>query len=425
VRIPTGWPSGCYEVAAITADDKIPQTISLAFFVVRTKTPASRILLVLPTATYGAYNDYGGASLYVKWKDIIKGGTLGGEPRVSFLRPWMPGFLWKPEDYSFDRELSDRRNLNAVRINKRSGLAIYSTSAGFHNWDRKLVLWLESNGYKVDYAISSDLDHRPQLVDGYRLMISVGHDEYWSWRMRDSVETFISRGGNACFFSGNLIWQVRFEDDGNTMLCYKDAPEQDPKFGTPESRLVSTLWSSPIVGRSESEMTGVSFHHGGYAGWSGVTPQGADGYLVYRPGHWIFRGSGLTYGDRLGHESKIVHFEVDGCPIEMRAGLPVPGENYRGPPSFEILGMAPATLPPVDQTSPQSRQNYAALKKLLEGTPEFEARNRLTNHAVMGIYTSGGTVFSAGTTDWTNGLTGRDPAVEQVTRNIIDRLQAA
>jgi hypothetical protein len=44
------------------------------------------------------------------------------------------------------------------------------------------------------------------------------------------------------------------------------------------------------------------------------------------------------------------------------------------------------------------------------------------NHAVMGSFTRGGTVFSAGTTDWSHGLDGHDPVVERITRNVLDRL---
>jgi hypothetical protein len=40
----------------------------------------------------------------------------------------------------------------------------------------------------------------------------------------------------------------------------------------------------------------------------------------------------------------------------------------------------------------------------------------------MGVYTNGGTVFTAGTTDWAHGLRGKDPVVTQITRNILDRL---
>ena len=39
----------------------------------------------------------------------------------------------------------------------------------------------------------------------------------------------------------------------------------------------------------------------------------------------------------------------------------------------------------------------------------------------MGVYTRGGTVFTAGTTDWAHGLKG-DEKVVQITRNVLDQL---
>ena len=39
----------------------------------------------------------------------------------------------------------------------------------------------------------------------------------------------------------------------------------------------------------------------------------------------------------------------------------------------------------------------------------------------MGVYTRGGTVFTAGTTDWARGLKG-DEKVAQITRNVLDKL---
>ena len=42
--------------------------------------------------------------------------------------------------------------------------------------------------------------------------------------------------------------------------------------------------------------------------------------------------------------------------------------------------------------------------------------------AVLGSYTRGGTVFTTGCTEWVRGLAGRDPMVERITRNVLDRL---
>ncbi len=72
--------------------------------------------------------------------------------------------------------------------------------------------------------------------------MSVGHDEYWSWGMRDALESFIAGGGNAAFFSGNSVcWQVRYENDGATMVCFKSSYQDDPFYGTDHQHLLSTL----------------------------------------------------------------------------------------------------------------------------------------------------------------------------------------
>ena len=43
--------------------------------------------------------------------------------------------------------------------------------------------------------------------------------------------------------------------------------------------------------------------------------------------------------------------------------------------------------------------------------------------ACMGVYTRNGTVFTAASTDWSNAL-GRDPIVDRITLNILERLTA-
>ena len=42
--------------------------------------------------------------------------------------------------------------------------------------------------------------------------------------------------------------------------------------------------------------------------------------------------------------------------------------------------------------------------------------------AVLGTYSNGGTVVTVGTTDWSHGLKGNDPALTRITRSILNRL---
>jgi hypothetical protein len=426
-EVPAGWRSGYYEIKARTSNGAIGR----AFVVVRAAQPTAKMLLVLATNTYAAYNTYGGACFYQK-KSFTQGSSIDrGEPRVSFLRPWTQGTLWLPESAPRFAQVDEQSGFIGTGRWAAEHDIVGGFAAGFANYERKLVRWMERNGYDVDYAVNGDLELHPDLLGRYRLMISAGHDEYWSWGMRDAVESFVANGGNACFFSGNIsMWQARFEDGGNTLVSYKYDYRQDPVYDTPQRHLTTTFWNSPIVGRAEGKMTGLCGVYGGFAHMDGATQQGAGGYLVYRPDHWVFAGTGLEYGELLGSASTIVGYEVDGCPIRMQDGLPFPAEGYDAPASMQILGMIPAALTlrisgVLLGQQEDFRYQPASFAREVFGRDDARTVAAIThNHAVMSILTNNGTVFCAGTTDWVFGLTGKDPAVERITRNLLDRLSA-
>ncbi len=427
VRIPPGWPSGYYEVVLRAIDPGSGHVAEhLACFAVRPGPAAAgeragRMLLMLATNTYNAYNDWGGPNLYM------------GATRVSFRRPFAPGFLKKPEpavrypnvgaigDDPEHERFRDWADLHA--------LSRWSGSAGWHNWERSFVRWAERQGYGVDVAVNADLELHPDVLDGYRLAVSVGHDEYWTWGMRDRLEDFVAGGGNVAFLSGNAVyWQVRFEDDGAAMTCYKDRYAEDPVFAA-DHRRATTLWSSRAVGRPENYLTGLSFTRGGYIRMGSAVPRGSGGFTAWRPGHWAFDGTGLRYGDLFGSGDAIAAYEVDGCEWTLSAedGLPVPTGRDGTPEEFTILATAPARLWSRHELPSRYRPSAAGDLEMTaeavfgDAAPEH-VRRLSHNHAVMGTYTRGGTVFSAGTTDWSYGLDGHDPAVERITRNVLDRL---
>jgi hypothetical protein len=248
--------------------------------------------------------------------------------------------------------------------------------------------------------------------------------------MRDTAEDYIANGGNFAFLSGNSVcWQVRFEDDGRTMVSYKADPESDPLFGTDQQHLVSTLWCSSLVGRPENHLTGVSFSRGGYIRMGEAVPRASGGLTAWRPGHWAFAGCDLHYGDLFGTKDRIAVYEVDGCEFTLsdEDGLPVPTGRDGTPLDFTILATAPARLwsfselPSRYRSSESGDLEETAVAVFGEATPQNIARLS-HNHAVMGLFTRGGTVFTSGTTDWVYGLAGHDPVVTQVTRNLLDRL---
>jgi hypothetical protein len=250
----------------------------------------------------------------------------------------------------------------------------------FQHWDAPFISWLERAGYQADYCTDVDL-HRDgvDLLSPYRLLVSVGHDEYWSDAMRDAFDEFVTAGGNAAFFSGNTCWwRVVFHDDVTF------------------SRV--GYWHE--AGRPENTSIGVSFRNGG--------ERDRDdhpipvGYQVQHADHWVFRGTGLADGDRFGDapEDYLIGYECDGAEFDrsdLAAGRAVQATGLDGTPhDFTILA--------VGDTRPSGWGMGNAA-------------------ATMGLFHRHGTVFNAATTDWARVLTAaRSPVVDQITRNVLDRL---
>lgn len=428
--IPAAWRSGFYEVTFHSTATTGPAATSHAGFVVRSPhpPPANAILLVLATNTYNAYNKWGGHCLYT------------GATQVSFQRPWERGFITRPATRYDGRVAAiapegDPEHQQLVRYLEAGRYPLWCASGGWHNWERRFVRWAESNGFQLDYAINSDLHFQPEILHGYRLMVSMGHDEYWSWEMRDAVDGFVESGGNLAIFSGNTcFWQVRYEANGQTMVCYKgEARDHDPVIGTEEQRRLTSFWSHPLIRRPENLTTGLSFTRGGYVRVGGGVPRSSGAYTVYRPDHWAFAGTGLHYGDQLGLGAYIVGYETDGCALTMQQGLPVPTHEDGTPEGFTILATSPARLlsqsatyseiPKAIWADPDGPGDLEGVATGLFGDASPENVAKLAHgNAVMGCFTRGkGTVFNAGTTDWAYGLDS-DPLVQRITANVLQQL---
>jgi hypothetical protein len=408
------WRSGYYDVTVTAGAER-----THAFLVVRpasgTRAPA---ILVLSTATWIAYNDWGAPAIYT-------GGT-----RVSFERPLAKGFLDKPEpvERKMQRE-PDREAMHYIAWARAHGLSDWSGGAGWFQYERPFVQWAEANGHALDVATSQDLETHPGILDGHRLFLSVGHDEYWSWGMREAVDGFTGRGGHAAFLSGNTcFWQVRFDDDDRAMTGFKYRSAEDPVLGTTDERFLTGAWSDRRVAWPETSTIGLTFTRGGYSRYGLGVPRASGGYTVHRPDHWIYEGTGLRYGDTFGATDAIVSYEVDGCALTVADGLPVPTHEDGTPDSLEILATAPARLWSQDEQPSRYAHEPGELEHTamaLFGDDWRDHVHRLAaNHAVLGVFgtAAGGIVVNVGVTDWVYGLVGRDPDVERITRTILDRL---
>ena len=454
LSIPEGWQSGYYSVILRGSEADGRAAVGELSFVVRSAQPGrdTTILLQLTTNTDCAYNSWGGSTLY--------SGPDGPARRVSFARPFA-GFQLDDSLFLFSIEAAFAQTLNESAISDRlqrefsaHGFslsrhasmtieqedqlwhihdpgtvyairkegAVLKVYDGFtvwescwHHWQQPFVAWAERAGFRLDYAVNADLEFHSEILDNYRLVLSVGHDEYWSSPMRDNLESFIAGGGNAAFFSGNSVWwQVRSEDNGQALVCWKDEHEQDPVYKGGNHKLLSTIWCHRLIDRPENQLTGVSFAYGGYHRFFDQLQDGPGAYTVHRPEHWAFAGTEMKRGDLLGAQAKIVGYECDGCELIMEDGLPVATHRDGTPESFEILATAPAGLSPADDS-------LAMVTEALYGQGSGREHPQ-PGAAVLGIYTQGGTVFTTGCTEWSEGLRCGDKVVGQITHNILDRL---
>ncbi len=440
ISVDPEWRSGFYLIT-LTAKGLIDgkpidpdRQVAHAGFVVR-GAPGSRTgrtLLVLATNTWNAYNTWGGASLYT-------GGT-----QVAYQRPWSRGMLVRTPTERDDRkarptrwgEEADVDGMTFQQYRFQNGYAATIGSSGWYQYERRFVEWAEAEGYEFDYAVSSDLDRDPTIADGYELLLSVGHDEYWSARQRDTVEAHVRRGGRFVSFSGNtMFWQVRVEpssgDRGETMVCYKySAHTDDPVVAAGEPERMSGMFADPLVARPEAAFLGGGSAWGLYNRFGQAVARGAGAFTVYRHDHWLLAGSGLGYGDLLGATHGAVGYETLGCRIQLdEFHMPVRAGGDATPEDMTIVAYSPASNLGVGEypksisaKSDQGDLEFIAQRIHGDLSERSLALARYGTAIVAEVYpfgTDGGQVITVGTTDWTFGLP-EDEAIAQVTRNALN-----
>jgi hypothetical protein len=130
-----------------------------------------------------------------------------------------------------------------------------------------MIRWMEGNGFDVSYVSDVDVHVRPSLLQQHKAILLVGHSEYWTKEMRDTLEATVSSGVNLGVFAANTMgWQIRYEPQpfgshhlpNRVIVCYKEA-KLDPLYGKDTSH-VTVAFSSPPLNRPEQSILGVSYN---------------------------------------------------------------------------------------------------------------------------------------------------------------------
>ncbi len=326
VQTQGSWTSGVYMLVLDREDG--PQT--WVPFVVRADERKGVAVFQASFTTYQAYNPWGGKSLY----------PPSPAAEVSYDRPFAEG----------------------------------NGSGQYFRYEADFVRWAEARGFDLTYLTDLDLDRDPSLLQGQKLFLSVGHDEYWSRPQRQAVEAALAAGTSLAFFSANsCYWQIRLEPsaDGSarrTQVCWKkQADTGDPQRGTP---LETTTWRSPPVNDPENALLGVM-----YSSWENPPPAP---WVVQNASAWPYDGAGVHDGDAI---PGIVGYETDRT-----------ADNGHTPAGTVVLSHSPVT--------------------------EVSGRADVQEGAVRDG-PGGSFVFAAGTIEWSWGLwRNADERVRKITENV-------
>jgi hypothetical protein len=210
VEIPPDAVSGYYEAKLEIVGGAYAGAVGSVALIVRQSpaAPASAVLVQVPVNTWEAYNRWGGKSLY-----------QFGTGRHAF-------------EVSFDRPFDQQEFYNMVT-----------------ELELPWVRFLERSGIDVSYQTDVDTDTAPGSLAHHRLVFAIGHDEYWTQRMRGAFDRALALSTNVMFGSNSGEWRMRYAAGRRTIVEWRD-PSIDPvhdwrldngffrTFGEPECQLM-------------------------------------------------------------------------------------------------------------------------------------------------------------------------------------------
>jgi hypothetical protein len=324
IKIPT-LKSGIY-----LWDNKIP-------LIIKSRNP--NIVIVYPSNTENAYCNQGGKSLY-------------------------------------DYNSSEKKFSPIVSTQRPIPLSRYCES--FLRW--MTTQNIQDTGYITD----SDLDDY-NAIKKSKLLIIIGHSEYWTLKARKNFDKFVDSGNDALVLSGNTMWwQVRYGKNNNQMFCYK-YDSQDPINST---KLKTINWNDLSLNYSIPQSIGVEFSNAGY----GRKPdKGWDGYKIVSSSP-LLENTNLQKNDIIFFQSD----ELDGVPLT---------SNNDG-----------ALM--IDNSSLQfEKVELIAYDKVWRGV------DGIATWIVFKKTKSSGIVINTASTNWCsiNGM-GQNVSMQQITLNMINKL---
>jgi hypothetical protein len=324
------------------------------------------LAVLASTNTWNAYNPFGGRSNYIMAEGMLPRPIVNARsdlPRYSLAQYGE----WDAHDFeplSFDRpEPENQIPFDDECTDPIEGRTACHLAAA--EW--RLHAWLQREGFEFDLYADAQLHDGTLDLDAYRALVLSVHPEYWSRPMYRRVKDWVfERGGRLIYLGGNGInCEVEFLPDDRLRFLNHWDHRLESRFHTSyesEANLLGVVYSDP------GAMT--------------VAP-----YVVERPEHWVFDGTGLRAGDHFGKKT-----------LHERYGDGASGHE-------------------TDKTSPSSPANVI---RLARGLNSDEGGAHLVYFTTPGQ----GEVFSAGSITYATALL-CDEATSRITHNVVRRFLRA
>ena len=351
-------------------------------FAVRDDSSTAPVLYSLDVTTWQAYNYWGGSgnnntgySLYGRFNDITGDSTGSRAFTVSFDRPYADGSV--------------------------------DDGAG-----KLLRLGLPDDPVHGVAGVRHDVRHlgrprvQPEPALDHRVFVNAGHDEYYSDNMRAHIQNAITNGVDMAFFSANnFYYRITVGRERSRRRVPPDPLDKNALAGSTHLRVAALCRRQ----RPENEIGGVMLQ-----GVANDRP-----FLVSDANSWIYAGTGLHTYTGNGHEQR-----------DHERGQPERASGHRRL-RVRCAGVDDAGLSAYVAFEPAG---LATVGHSFVPASDGNASNTWSD-ATLYTRPGGGTVFAAGTIQWSWGVdtgyndgycgcspgTYQNTATQRITSNIINR----
>jgi hypothetical protein len=258
MQVTQDFPQGDYLIKLIGADNEqsyVPLTVW---------SPGSHAAYLVKNDvfTWQAWNSYGGYDYYAG---------------VGDCPPGVYPLCTRSRVVSYDRPYADGQG-----------------AGDFLSDEAPLVRFLEQHGLDVAYVNDATVQDHPDVLAGHSALLSLGHDECWTFAERTAITAANGTGLNMAFFGASAVLRhVRTQPSplgaDRELVDYRD-PKEDPLNGKGNPREVtSNTWGAPPANWPSTALVGEEYN--GF-----LAPGVHESMTVVDPSAWIFNGTGVHDG---------------------------------------------------------------------------------------------------------------------------------